>query len=77
MSRVTRCDICGKVFGYGFDICVGIQGAAPFTNISEERFELGQKDVCLDCYYKAKRMLTNILGKEANGNADNITRRTD
>ena len=58
MSRITKCDICGKMFDYGFRVDVNIQGGHDFTNIAEERLELGQKDICLDCYYKAKEMIT-------------------
>lgn len=65
---MAKCDICGKTFGYGFSINVNLQGTSDYTNIAKEIFELGQKDVCLDCYYKAKRSIANTLGGKNEGN---------
>lgn len=59
MSKVTRCDVCGKDFGYGFAVDVNIEGGQDYTNIAEDRFEIGKKDICKVCYYKIKRLLHN------------------
>lgn len=58
MSTLKKCDACGKVFDYGFTIDVRIQGGVDFVNIAEDRFEIGKKDVCKNCYYMAQKMLT-------------------
>ncbi len=58
MSKALNCDVCGKAFDYGFSVNVNIQGGFGFINVADDRFEIGQKDVCRDCYYKIKKMLT-------------------
>lgn len=58
MGKVRKCDICCKTFDYGFLIDVRTQGGMSFTNIAEDRFEIGEKDVCKDCYYMIKKMAT-------------------
>ena len=58
MSKTIKCDVCGKIFNYGFLIDVSLQGGQSFTNIADDRFELGKKDICKDCYYGVKKMLT-------------------
>ena len=60
MSKVTRCDVCGKVFDYGFSADVNIQGGQDFTNIAEDRFEIGKKDICKACYYKIRKLITQF-----------------
>lgn len=67
MSKVNKCDICGKVFDYGFLIEVSTQGGHSFTNIAEDRFEIGKKDICKSCYYKAKKQ---FVAKEDTENAN-------
>ena len=61
MSISKKCDVCGKDFGFGFSVDVSLQGGMSFTNIAEHRFELGQKDVCTDCYYMIKKILKNCV----------------
>ena len=62
MSVLRKCDICGKEFDFGFSLAVSLQGGADFTNIADHRFELGQKDVCVDCYYSIKKRLRGSRG---------------
>lgn len=59
MSKVVKCDVCGKVFDYGFLIDINVQGGQSWTNIAEDRFEIGKKDVCKKCYTSIKKMLTH------------------
>lgn len=59
MSKISKCDICGKTFDYGFLVDVKIQGGVSFANVAEDRFEIGQKDVCKECYNNIKKMLTH------------------
>ena len=61
MSISKKCDVCGKDFDFGFSVDVSLQGGTSFTNIAEHRFELGQKDVCTDCYYMTKKILKNCV----------------
>lgn len=64
MSKVVKCDICGKMFDGGFLIEVNRQGGYDFTDAAQDRFEIGAKDVCRDCYYSVKKMLTCCCIKE-------------
>lgn len=60
MSKTTKCDICGKTFDRGFLIDVRSQGGYSFTDIASDRFELRERDVCRECYYKIKEMAQSI-----------------
>ncbi len=64
MSKIMICDVCGEKFNYGFSIKVSTQGGYSFTDIAEDRFEIGQKDVCKKCYYNIKKMLTCCCVKD-------------
>ena len=64
MSKTVKCDVCGKSFDYGFSVNVDTQYNFDFMNATQDRFEIGQKDVCRDCYYKIKKMLTCCCVKE-------------
>lgn len=55
MAKLRKCDMCGKEFDYGFLIDIKTQGGMSFTDIAEDRFEIGEKDICKECYYKVKR----------------------
>ena len=56
MATIKKCDICGKTFDFGFRISVNLKGGMSFTNISKYRYELGDKDICLKCYKKMKKI---------------------
>lgn len=56
MAIIKKCDICGKTFDFGFSVDVNLQGGMSFTNIAEYRGELGNKDVCKECFYKLKKI---------------------
>lgn len=56
--KSRKCDICGKEFDYGFLVDVKLQGGRDFLNVAEDRFEIGEKDICRDCYYGLKKMMT-------------------
>lgn len=58
MSITRKCDICGNTFDTGFCIDVSMNANYDFIDIAKHRFELGKKDVCIDCYYNVKKMLT-------------------
>lgn len=60
MSKITKCDICGKTFDGGFLIDVSRQGGFDFIDSTKDRFEIGQRDICRDCYYKIKEIASTI-----------------
>lgn len=62
MSKIVKCDICGKTFDRGFLIDVRSQGGYAFTDIACDRFELRERDICRECYYKIKEMTSTIRG---------------
>ncbi len=57
MATVKKCDYCGKEFDYGFLITVNLQGGQSFTNVADDRFEIGNKDLCKGCYYEIKEIV--------------------
>lgn len=58
MSIQKKCDICRKTIDLGFSINVSLQCEKDFINVSEYISEIGNKDICTECYYKIKN-LTN------------------
>ena len=56
MATVKKCDICGKTFDFGFRISVNLQGGMTFTNIAGYREEIGNKDICKECFFKMKKI---------------------
>ena len=63
MATVKKCDYCGKEFDYGFLITINLQGGQSFTNIAADGFEIGNKDLCRDCYYEIKEIAAKNKGE--------------
>ena len=63
MSVIRKCDVCGKKFNFGFLIGVSLQGGMDFTDIAKYRFDIGNQDICEDCFYKIKNMSKSLGDK--------------
>lgn len=63
MATIKKCDYCGKEFSSGFLITINLQGGQSFTDITTDRFEIGNKDLCRDCYYEIKEIVAKNKGE--------------
>ena len=62
---VKKCDCFGKEFDYGFLVSVNIQGDCDFKEYTDNVLEVGDQDICRECYYKFKKLC--MKGSDENG----------
>lgn len=58
MSVSRKCDFCGKEFGFGTKVTLGLSGTVHNDfNISPFRQYTGEYDICIDCIKKVQNIL--------------------
>ncbi|MEY8366583.1 hypothetical protein AALA22_13170 [Anaerovoracaceae bacterium 41-7] len=63
MSKVTVCDVCGKMRTKFFLIEV-YPPIVSLLDDSKLRSETGKKDVCMDCYADIKEFVMKLQGEK-------------